>query len=332
MLSRRAFLALIGAGALIPGPLLAQQKRVRRIGYLANDPNRDSPTFQAFIGGLRELGWAEGKNLEIHYLTSGGRDELFPSLATAALRLDSDVIVTTGSPSTAAARKATDKIPIVFGSAGNPVEQKFVSSLARPGGNITGLALLVQELGPKQLEYIKVALPHATNVARLFDPGSLASRQPAIMAEEDAAAEKLGMSLQHIPIKNLEQIDGAFEWAARHRMHAVRVTAASVFVVNRALVAKLALHHRVPLMGPDARFAEAGALLSYGENFSARYRRAAFMVDKILRGTKPAEIPVEQPEEFELAVNVATAKALGVAMPHFLLQVARVVKRSDPYP
>jgi ABC-type uncharacterized transport system substrate-binding protein len=324
---RRQLLIALGAGALAaPFADFAQQK-IYRIGYLANDPDRASPTFQAFIGAMRELGWVEGKNIEIQYRTSGGRDELFPKLAADTVRENVDLIVTTGSPSTRAAKAATDSIPIVFGSAANPVEQNFVASLARPGGNVTGLALLVQELGPKRLQLMREMLPRATRFARLYQASSLAPIQPAIIKEDDAAARTLGVTVQQIPVTYLENLEAAFAEAARSRLDAVQVTAAALFVVNRDRVAKLALDHKLPLMGPDGRFAEAGALVSYGENFAARYRRAAFLVDKILRGAKPSDIPVEQPAIFELVVNLKTAKDLGVAFPKsFLLQADRVIK------
>ena len=192
---------------------------------------------------------------------------------------------------------------------------------------MTGLALLVQELGPKRLQLLKEMLPRATRFARLYQASSLAPIQPAIISEDDAAARALGVTVRHIPVTHFEDIEVAFAAVARSRLDAIQVTAASLFVVNRDWVAKLALEHRLPMMGPDGRFAEAGALVSYGENFASRYRRAAFLVDKILRGAKPADIPVEQPMIFELVVNLKTAKDLGVPFPKsFLLQADRVIR------
>jgi len=328
MITRRRIVFGLGATAL-GWPFAAYPQRQKPvIGYLANDPDRSSPTFRAFEDALRELGWSEDKdNIVIRYETSEGRDDRFPALAEKVVRNGANIIVTTGSPSTRAAKAATSTIPIVFGSAANPVEQKFVASLARPGGNVTGLALLVQELGPKRLQLMKEALPHATRFARFYQSTSLKPIQPKIIKEDEAAARALGVSLQQTAVTDLEDIAPAFAAAVRDRIDAVEVTAASVFVVNRKLVASLALKHGLPLMGPDGRFAEAGALLSYGENFAARYRRAAFLVDKILRGSKPADIPVEQPAIFELVANLKTASALGIALPDlFMVQVERVVK------
>lgn len=327
----------LGAGVLT-APLLsfAQPQKVYRIGYLANDPDPESPTFQAFLRGLRELGWREDKNIRIEY-ASERPDKKFADLAADMVRNKVDVIVTTGSPTTRAAKEATektetakgatDRIPIVFGSAANPIEQGFVASLAHPGGNVTGLALLVQELGPKRLQLMKEMLPRATRFARVYAVSGLKTIQPAIMAEYDAAARTLGVKLQHIAVTDLEDIQPAFAAAARDRVDAIQVTADSLFVVNRGAIATIALKHQLPMMGPDGRFADVGALVSYGENFASRYRRAAFLVDKILRGTKPADIPVEQPLNFELVINLKTSRALRIAMPQsFFLQADRVVR------
>jgi putative ABC transport system substrate-binding protein len=326
MISRRRLVAALGAGALsVPLSTLGQHAKVYRIGYLANDPDRASPTFQAFAGALLELGWSEGKNIEILYLTSAGRDELFPSFAAKSVNENVDVIVTTGSASTRAAMAATATIPIVFGSAANPVEQKFVASLARPGGNVTGLALFVQELASKRLQLLKQILPRATRFARLYQASNIVAIQPAITREYDSAAQKLGVTVQHIPVTGLEDIETAFVTAARDQFDAVTLLADALLVVHRGFIAKRALAHRLPMMCPDGRFVEAGGLVSYGENFASRYRRAAFLVDKILRGTKPADIPVEQPQVFELVVNVTTAKTLGVEIPEPILLQAQSV-------
>jgi putative ABC transport system substrate-binding protein len=326
MISRRTF--LIGTGcSVFAAPLAAlAQPKVHRIAYLANDPSRSSPTFNALVATLRELGWVEGKNIEIRYLASGGRDDAFPSLAAQAVRENVDLIVTTGSGSTRAAKAATETIPIVFASGANPVEQKFVASLGRPGGNVTGLALLVQELGPKRMQLMKEMLPRATRFARLYEGTTQADLQSAIMSEDETAARSLGITLRHIAVATMDDIAAAFVTAGRERIEAINVQANALLVVNRARVAQLALEHRIPIMCADARFVEAGALASYGENFPARYRRAAFLVDKVLRGTPPGDIPVEQPATFEFVVNLRTAKALKITVPEpVLLQANRVI-------
>jgi putative tryptophan/tyrosine transport system substrate-binding protein len=331
MITRREFMGAVAASAVIaPFTGFAQQQKLYRIAYLANDPTGTSPTYQALLARLRELGWVEGKNLEMRYFASGGRDDLFPRLAAQAVREKVDVIVTTGSGSTRAAKAATETIPIVFASGANPVEQKFVASLARPGGNVTGLALMVQELGPKRLQLMKELLPRATRFGRLYQNTTPAALQSAIISEDDAAARALGVTLQHIPIATKEDIETAISAAARDRIEAINVKADALIVVNRAMVAQLALEHRLPIMCADARFVEAGALMSYGENFVSRYRRAAFMVDKILRGVKPADIPVEQSMVLEFVLNLRTAAALDVNIPGpVLLQATRLIKRSD---
>jgi len=322
MIPRRRLLIALGAG-MLAAPLanLAQQPRIYRIGYLANDPDRESPTFQAFINALRQLGWIEGKNVDIRYLTSNGRDERFAELAAAVVRDKVDLIVTTGSGSTRAAKTATGSIPIVFGSAANPVEQKFVASLARPGGNVTGLALLVQELGPKRLQLLKQMLPNAARIGFLHKEGA----GPG--TADDATARSLGVTLLRIPTATVDDIDAAFAEAARGGADAIAVKADAMFVVNRKRIAALALRYRLPTMCADGRFVEAGALASYGENFASRYQRAAYYVDKILRGAKPADLPVEQPMVFELVINLKTATALGMAIPPpILLQADRLIK------
>jgi putative ABC transport system substrate-binding protein len=324
MITRRRIVVALGTGALT-APMLTlggRLPKVYSIGYLANDPDRASPTFQAFADALREVGWIEGKNIEILYLTSGGRDELFPRLAAECVHENVDLIVTTGSASTRAAIAATETIPIVFGSAANPVEQKFVASLARPGGNVTGLALLVQELAPKRLQLLKQILPRATRFARLYQASNIIVMQPAITNEYDSAARKLGVTVQHVPITRLEEIDTAFAAAAGSGIDAITLLADALLVVNRGWIAKRALVYRLPTMCPDGRFVEAGGMVSYGENFASRYRRAALLVDKILRGTKPADIPVEQAQIFELVINLTTAKALGVEIPEPILRQA----------
>jgi putative ABC transport system substrate-binding protein len=327
MIARRRILMALGAAALgRPLAGLAQGARVYRVAYLSIDPDRGNPLFQAFRGAMRELGWVDGTNVEYHFDASDGRDELFYGIAAQMVRANVDVIVTVNSGSTTAAMQASDRIPIVFGSAANPVEQKFVESLARPGGNVTGLALLVQELGPKRLQLLKEMLPRATRFARLYQASSIAAIQPAIMSVDDAAARTLGVALEHVPVEAIEGIEAAISALARKGVNAAHVTAAPLFVVNRALLAKLALKHRLPLICPDSRFVEAGALSSYGEDQVARFRTLATLVDKVLRGARPADLPVEQPTTFELALNLRTAKAMNLSIPNLvLLQASRVI-------
>jgi putative ABC transport system substrate-binding protein len=328
MTTRRRILIALGAAALgRPFAGLAQVPRVYRVAYLSIDPDRGNPLFQAFSGGMREHGWIEGDNVEYLFHASGGRDELFSGIAGEVVGANVDVIVTVNSGSTVAAMQATARIPIVFGSMANPVEQKIVASLAYPGGNVTGLALMVNELGPKRLQLLKEILPSATQFARLYQANSIAAIQPAIMSVDDAAARALGVALEHVPVKAIDGIEAAFSALERKGVNAVHVTAAPLFVVNRAWLAKLALKYRLPLMCPDSRFVEAGALASYGEDQVARFRYLATVVDKVLRGAKPADLAVEQPMRFELAVNLRTAKAMNLSIPNVvLLQASRLIR------
>jgi putative ABC transport system substrate-binding protein len=317
----------LGAGALaVPIASFSRGRRTVRVAYLSIDTDRDNPLFRAFTGAMRELGWTEGANVEARFHASGGRDELFAGLAEEVVRANVDVIVTVNSGSTRAAMKATNRIPIVFGSAANPVEQRLVASLARPGGNVTGLALLVRELGPKRLELLKEIAPRARRFARLYQATSLAEIQADIIAVDNAAARKLGIELEHVSVSAIDDIEPTMHALARRGIDAVHVTGAPLFVVNRAWVARLALDHRIPLMCPDSRFTEAGALASYGENQVARFRALALMVDKVLRGASPAEMPVEQPTTFELVLNMQTASALGLTLSDAVrLRASRVV-------
>src|SRR5882672_2022331 len=243
MLSRTLLIALAAGALAVPLMTLAQEQKIYRIGYLANqpDPRATSTSFKAFIGALRELGWIEGKNIEIRIRSAGGRDERFPDLAAEFVRENVDIIVTTGAASTRAAKAATDRIPIVFGSTANPVEEKFVASLARPGANVTGSAILVQELGPKRLQLLKEFLPHVSRVGRLYSVFSVVEMQPAITREYDQAARTLGIELQHLPVGGPKDIELVIAAAARSRLEGVILDADALFVVNRRWIAELAL-------------------------------------------------------------------------------------------
>ncbi|MGZ9005101.1 MAG: ABC transporter substrate-binding protein [Burkholderiales bacterium] len=327
MITRRKFLcALSGSALLAPTATFPVRRMPFRIAFISLDPTPASPTFQAFMAGLRELGWVEGKNVEVQFLSSFGKTDFHSALAAPAVRNKVSLIVTSGSQLTAAAKAATNTIPIVFGSAADPVAQGFVKSLASPGGNVTGLALAVQELGGKRFQLLKEMLPASTRLARMYQSGSIAPLQQGIIDTDDSAARVLGVKLQQIAVATVDDLEPAFVTAAREKVQGMHVTAGPLLVANRSLIAKLALKYRIPILGPDARFARAGALASYGEDFAARYRRVALVVDRILRGAKPADIPVEQPSFFEFVVNLRTAQALGVALPQsVLLQADRVI-------
>jgi putative ABC transport system substrate-binding protein len=328
MVTRRRIIIGFGLAAMT-SPLAAYAQQRKVIGYLANNSEpRGVRTFQAFVAGLHELGWIEGKNLEIRIRTSEGKDGIFPALAAQLVHENVDVIVTTGAESTRAAKEATQTIPIVFGSTANPVELGLVNSLGRPGGNVTGMAFFSLELGPKRLQLLKEILPNATRIARLY-AASNAYMAPAFARGPDTAARALNVTLEHIPVKEAADFDRALQAAADRRVQAVTVEQDAVFVrpASRERMANLALKHHLPMMGPDRRYAESGALIAYGENFEAMYRRAADFVNRILRGAKPADIPVEQPTVLEMVVNLKTAAALRIAVPKSIqLTADRVIQ------
>jgi putative ABC transport system substrate-binding protein len=328
MISRRRILVAGASIAMTPLFAHAQQRKV--IGYLANNRNpRVIPTFKAFVETLQQSGWIEGKNLEIRIRSSENDDTRFPALAAELVRENVDVIVTTGAGSTRAAKEATKSIPIVFGSTANPVELGLVDSLARPGGNVTGMAFFSLELGPKRLQLLKEILPQASRFARFYSANNR-YMAPELAREPDSAARALHLTLEHIAIGSRADFEEAFRAAAASRVSAVTVEADAVFVnpKDRARLADLALKHRLPLMGPDRRYAASGALIAYGENFEAMYRRAATFVDRILHGrAKPVDIPVEQPTVVDTAVNLKTAQALGITIPETILLAAEHVIR-----
>jgi putative ABC transport system substrate-binding protein len=313
---------------LLAAPLLAVAQPagpMRRIGMLrvaatsgvtSVDFERN---FEAFRQGLRDLGWVEGQNLTIEYRTTEGHTERLPALAAELVGLPVEVIVTMGL-ATRAAQDATRTIPIVMGGDPNPVEAGFIASLARPGGNITGLTGLQSELSGKRLELLKEAVPQASRIAVLMHP---TSRDGASMRETQAAAQVLGVELHPIEVSRPDEIAGAF--AAVQQMGAgalLVLTNPSMIEQHRGEVTALALQHRLPAMYPWRQYVAVGGLMSYGTSPRWMYQRAAYYVDKILKGAKPADLPVEQPTKFELVINLKAAKALGITMPPSLLLLA----------
>ena len=321
---RRAFMAVI-AGGLLATPLAteAQQAgRVYRIGILTNkasDP-AESRQWQAFRLGLQERGWIEGENILIEFRGAAGNSARAPELAADLVRRKVDLIVTRGSLFTGAAKAATSSIPIVFVAHADPVGSGHVASLARPGGNITGLAILQTELGSKGLELLRSVIPAVTRIAVLWHPGT-PSAVPGLKALE-GPARMLRLELQPVGAQSAAEFEGAFAAMARARAQAVLVLATPIFFGERQRLGELAIAHRLPTMFQVRDYAEAGGLMSYGADLADFYRRGAIHVDKILRGAKPADLPVEQPTKFELVVNLKTAKALGLTIPPSLLQRA----------
>ena len=323
MITRRSFIGTL-AGSLLAAPLAAeaqqQARKVVRIGYLGDEPVTTpivAPVWGAFIEGLRELGWVEGQNVTIEPRFSEGKMERLPDLAAELVRLKVDVIVAAGSQPPVAAKQATGTIPIVITNMGDPVGTGLVSSLARPGGNVTGLSLLTPELIGKQLELLKEIVPGLSRVAVLRNPTS--PIHPLSLREAEVAARSLGVQLQVLDARGPDEFEMAFGAMSRERAGALNVLGDGMFFLHRTRIAVLAAKHRLPAIFAQRQHADAGGLMAHGSSLRDNFRRAATYVDKILKGAKPADLPVEQPTKFELVINLKTATALGLTIPPSLL-------------
>jgi putative ABC transport system substrate-binding protein len=324
-MKRREFIALIGGGAVAwPLALRAQQpKQVVRIGFLTTG-SLVSPeakvVVDAFRKGLREHGYVEGTNILIEWRGADGTVRRFPALASELVGLKLDVIVATNSLAARAVQQATTTIPIVVPVMGDPVGDGLVASLARPGGNITGLTFLGPELLPKRLALLKEALPTVSHVAALWHPGAYGERTMSdMMKEAEATAQTLGIRLRLNAVQVPDELDGVFSTIAGERTDALIVFPSPMLFTARNRIVDLAAKHRLPLMSMGREFVEFGGLISYGANITDLHRLVATHVDKIIRGAKPADLPVEQPTRFELIINLKTAKALGITIPPSLL-------------
>jgi ABC-type uncharacterized transport system substrate-binding protein len=319
-MDRRAFLA--GAAALLAAPLAAkaqQAGRVYRVGYLSTGALPP----EAFLQGLRDLGYVEGRNVVIDYRSAEGKPERLPALAAELVALKVDVIVAPNTPAALAAKQATRTLPIVFIGVGEPVTSGIVTSLARPGGNVTGLSIVSPELVGKWLELLKQAVPGVSRVAALWQPGAMDERTEKDMFKgAEVAARALGVRLHFVEARGPEDFDRAFSDMTRARAGALTVRPAPMFVSERRRLVDLAAKNRLPTVYPWREFVEAGGLMAYGPNLADLFRRGATYVDKILKGTKPGDLPVEQPPKFDLVINLKTAKALGPQIPQSLLQRA----------
>jgi putative ABC transport system substrate-binding protein len=270
------------------------------------------------VRALRDLGWVEGQNLIIEYRWAEGKTERLPALAAELVQRKVEVIVAPAASAAVAAKNATSSIPIVMIFPIDPVETKLVASLARPGGNVTGTTFTpTPEIFGKQLELLKEAIPHASRVAVLSNPRDASSQRSLLNKEVAGAAQSLRVRLQYLDARGPEEFDAAFAAMARERADGLLVLGG--FLVHRARLAGLAIKHRLPTMYGFGEYVAAGGLMAYGVNMSAFVGRAAVFVDKILKGAKPADLPVEQPTKFELAINLKTAKALGLTIPQSLL-------------
>ena len=295
-----------------------QAAKVYRIGILP--PGPISPRmhlWEAFRQGLRELGYVEGHNIALVIRSPEQGPEQLPDLAAELVRLKVDVIVTAGTVGAQAAQQATRTIPIVMALSADPVETGLVSSLARPGGNTTGLSLISRELSGKRLELLRAVVPRVSRIAVLFDPTDPGGAVQ--MRETEAAARALGVQLQRLDVRGPGDFEKAFQAATRGRAGALLVFDAALTFSYRTQIVALASKSRLPAMYGLTGLAEAGGLMSYGANIVDMYRRAAVYVDKILKGAKPADLPVEQPTRFELVINMKTAKTLGLTFPQSIL-------------
>jgi putative ABC transport system substrate-binding protein len=321
VIDRRTFIGSV-VGGILAAPLAAdaqQAGKVYRIGYLSA-PTRASveQALQAFLRALRDLGLVEGQNLVIEYRWADGKIERLPDLAAELVRLNVELIVAPAGSAALAAKKATSSIPIVMIFPSDPVGLGLVASLNRPGGNITGTTFTPgPDIFGKQLQLLKETIPHASRVAFLSNPAD-----PSIALQKrevEAAARTLGIRLQHAESRGPEEFDAAFAAMARERADAILVGSEATFLVTRARIAELALKGRLPTMLSYRESVEAGGLMAYAVNMSDFIGRAASYVDKILKGAKPATLPVEQPTKFDLSINLKTAKALGLIIPPSVL-------------
>jgi putative ABC transport system substrate-binding protein len=298
-------------------PILQQQAKLPTIGFLgANRPSAQSEWTAAFVQRLRELGWIEGRSITIEYRWAEGPSERYAEIAAEFVRLKVDVIVTYATPAVIAAKQATSVIPIVFAVAADPVSTGLVASLARPGGNVTGLSSQASDLAGKRLALLQEVVPGLGRLAILTNVGS--PNALLEMREVQATTSTLGLEVATLEIRRAEDIAPAFE-AIKGQAQALYVTIDPLTVTNRIRINTLAQAARMPTMYALREYVEAGGLISYGPNLPDLFRRAAHHVDKILRGAKPADIPIEQPTKFDLVVNLVTAKALGLEVPPSLL-------------
>jgi putative ABC transport system substrate-binding protein len=313
---RREFITLLSGATAWPLDARAQlANKLPTVGFLGADASAFSPWTAAFVARLGELGWIEGKTVAIEYRWSQGRSERYADIAAEFVRLKVDVIVTVGS-AVPIVRQATAVIPIVFALATDPVGTGLVASLARPGGNVTGLSVQATELTGKRLEFARELVPQLHRLAIMFNVGN--AQTVLEMGETQAAARMLGLEVAPFVIQRAEDIAPAFQ-GLKTRADALYVAVDQLIVANRTSILTSALGARLPTIFSTRDFVKAGALMSYGPSYTERFGRAADYVDKILHGAKPGDLPVEQPTKFELVINLTTAKALGLDVPHSLL-------------
>jgi putative ABC transport system substrate-binding protein len=325
--NRRKLVIALGAGALaVPFRVWAQQGKIPRIGFLSSFPSANDPRFEVFKQQLRELGHVEGKTIAIDYQSAEGKYDRLPVLAAELVRHNVDVIMTAGgTPTVVAAKNATRTIPVVFAGVSDPVGQGIVASLARPGGNVTGATIQSGDTVGKIVALFKEIAPSAKLVTVLSNP--LNSSLPPEIKAMQAVAKTLRVDMAVVNAAAPAEFEKAFAEIARDRPAGLIIPTDAMFVSEAARLTTLATRHRLPTVSGHSAFPESGGLMSYGANLRDVVRRGAFLVDKILKGAKPADLPVEQPTKFELVLNMKTAKALGIKIPNsILVQATKVIE------
>jgi ABC-type uncharacterized transport system substrate-binding protein len=328
-LRRREFITLVGGGAAVsavswPRAARAQQAgKVPRIGYLSSGSASAEliSRREAFQRGLRELGYVEGKNIVIEYRFAGGKFDRLADLAAELVALNVDVIVAVVTQASLAAKNATATIPIVMTAVSDPVGSGLVASLARPGANVTGTSAMTTDVVGKSLELLKVAVPRLSRVALIWNPDNVVF-QAQILRETEVATRALGVQLQTLEARGPDELDRAFAAMTQERADVLLVPGDPVFSLQMTRIVELADRSRLPAMYGQREYVAAGGLMAYGTNYADLFQRAVAYVDKILKGAKPADLPVEQPTKFEFVINLKTAKALGIEMPPALLAIA----------
>ena len=318
LFDRRRFLA--GIGLLLGSPDVAYPQpadNVPRVGYLSYGSPGPSREIDAFRQGLRELGYIEGQSIVVEYRFASGQVERYPRLASELVRMNVDVIVAPATPQALAAKRATSSIPIVFVLVADAVGAGLITNFARPGGNITGLTSSSAELSGKRLELLKEMVPKASRMAVLYNPTDPSN--VLILKQLQESVPTLGLILEPIEVREPREFEGAFVAVTRQRAHAMFGTPGALTFEHRKVLVNLAAKHRIPTMWGHRSFVDAGGLMSYAVNLYEQNRQAALFVDKILKGARPGDLPVEQPTKFELVINVRPAKALGLTLPPSLI-------------
>src|SRR5262245_38578806 len=303
-----------------------QPKKVRRIGFLSSrSPDAEKSRLAAFQQGLQKLGYLEGENILIEQRYAGGKFDRLSELAAELVGLKVEILVVTGTPAAHAAKSATRVIPIVIGNAGDPVGTGLVDSLARPGGNITGLSAMAPDLSGKRLELLKQIVPRLSHVAIILNPAN--PTNPLQLKDIQTTSPALGVTLLSFEVKGPDDVDHAFTVMRKERIGALIVFADPMLNTHQTRITELAVKTRLPAVYSERGYVDAGGLMSYGTNFDDLYRRAAIYVDKILKGAKPADLPIEQPTKFELVINLKAAKQIGLTIPpNVLARADKVIK------